>query len=127
VRGLPRQSIKSNFTNKIIKFLQESWIPEDLPKDMVRLAKNIEHLISQVNLDLETLNELLDNEKLLGRGVLTKDLTPYLIIVQTIIYQQPDKLNGFFRRKNFKGNKIIISKDMELNGVNIKEDRVIFI
>ena len=75
---------------KIIDFLKEFWSIEDLPKDVVGLAQNIASLIDFIDIKLRKVKEILKLETREGRGAKTKNLSPYCIILQSLINQETE-------------------------------------
>ncbi len=116
VRGLPNANIKVQTQNEIRDFILKNWSPESLPNDHLRLIDNIATFSKGVHINLIDLQELLDREKKLGRGTLTLNLTPYLIIVQSVINQAPHKIKSALSNKN-SSFAVFIPKEIEVNQI----------
>lgn len=87
---------------QIIEFLKNTWEDEDLPSDLVRVAKNIRLLCEKLEMKFERLVEIVRQETDLGRGAKTRNLSPYASIIQSIQNQEPDKIKKFVTGKNKK-------------------------
>lgn len=109
---LNKQRREEKRLNDIKEFLTKNWCEDRLPVDMIRLSKNIYHLLSQLNVDLEQLQKLLDEEYKLGKGTKTLNLSPYFTIVQTIINQDRDTILTFLQSKKPQ-SKIPIPAEIE--------------
>lgn len=89
------------------------WKPEDLPADRRRLAQNIIGFIEAIGLSLSDINKILVLEKQQGRGTLTRNLSPFLIVVQSVYNAKPDKITNYLQNKNSRNKqKILITSEM---------------
>ena len=89
---LTKSNKKIKQLNRVKTFLTHNWENEALPNDLVRLSDSICYLLKQLQTDISTLQTFLDKESECGRGTKTLNLSPYLIILQTIINQNPQKI-----------------------------------
>ena len=124
IAGIPLTNEKVEMQNQVKKFLLLYWTDEALPKDLIRLIDNIIQLLKMLDLSLGTLEEGLLEEIKEGRGNLTLNLSPYLIVLQTLINQQAVKVNNHIKKDNRK--KILIPKEIDttkivdnINGKNV--------
>ena len=97
----------------IIQLLNQLWPPQLLPEDKKRLAENVDNLIRNVGIDLESLEKILRLETELGRGTHTLNLSPYLSIVQSLFNQEFGKMKRYVtgRNRNFK---VFLPRELEL-------------
>ncbi len=97
---------------KILKFYQDFFPKDELPKDIVRLCKNTKELLSVLNLKVTDLKNILTSENAAGRGTNLKNLSPFLLIIQSIIYQRQAVLEEYINDvpKKFK---IILPKELQ--------------
>lgn len=100
--------------NQMIAFLNRYWTKDDLPRDKRRLAQNIISLINALGISQTELAELLTEETRVGRGTNTRDLSPYLVIVQSLFNTKADALLKYLRAKNGSRQKILITKELSL-------------
>lgn len=101
--------------NQMIRMILEHWKPEDLPSDRRRLAQNINTFIDAVGISLSDLNTLLKEETSKGRGVATRDLSPYLVVVQSIFYSNSEKIINYLKDSTNKNKqKILITSEMSI-------------
>lgn len=99
--------------NQLISMILNHWKPEDLPSDRRRLAQNIIGFIEAIGLNLPELNEILVLEKQQGRGTLTRNLSPFLIVVQSVFNAKPDKITNYLQNEdNRNKQKILITSEM---------------
>lgn len=71
--------------NNIMDFYRKNWDKEFLPNDLKRLAENTLDLLSYLSQDLDWLVNIIDLETTEGRGAKIMNLSPYWIVVQSII------------------------------------------
>lgn len=118
--GLPLGDHKTRKQNEIKYFINSNWTEANLPSNEMRLVDNIELLIRQFNISIPELQELLDVETKVGKGVNALNLSPYLIIIQTLINQYSISFVKFLRQKRKRNypKKILITKN-ELDFTNI--------
>jgi ppGpp synthetase/RelA/SpoT-type nucleotidyltranferase len=94
------------------KFLIDNFKEENLPEDIVRLSQIIGDMQRIFRLTLEGIKNILDAEDMAGRGRKTLDLSPYAIILQSIINQKQQEFSKPFKEaKNLK-QKILIPQEI---------------
>jgi Region found in RelA / SpoT proteins len=71
--------------NNIMQFYRENWGKELLPNDMKRLAENTRDLLDYLSQNLDWLKNIIQLETAAGRGSNIMNLSPYWIVVQSII------------------------------------------
>ena len=89
---------------QIIKLLRSFWSIDDLPKDMVRLAGNVKAIMEVLEIDIERLKKILKDETEKGRGTKTLNLSPFGIIIQSLLNQEKEKIFNYLTsdENNFK-------------------------
>lgn len=113
IKELAKENKEVKKVNNLISFIQNHWNPEDLPSNRRRLAQNIIGFIEAIGLSLPDLIKILKTEKQQGRGTLTRNLSPFLIVVQSVFYVKPDKIKSYLQNENNRNNqKIIITSEM---------------
>lgn len=110
--------------NQIKEFLIKNWQQDTLPNDLVRLSESVHFLLKQLDVTLDELQVFLDAEFKEGRGTQTTNLSPYFIIVQTIINRNPQKVTDFFSDEN-DTSKIVIPSEITTNEITLTDDKVI--
>lgn len=115
---LQKSDYQSDNLNKIMEFYRKNWDKEFLPKDLKRLAENTQDLLNYFpkEKNLEWLVTLIESETADGRGSNIMNLSPYWIVVQSIIEQMG--WESFLKTinnnlKNKKGNKFSIIRELE--------------
>lgn len=115
ISGIPITNEKVEIQNQVKKFLLSQWAENRLPMDLIRLIDNVIQLLKTFNLDLKILeNDLLEETKQ-GRGNLTLNLSPYLVILQTLINQQTNTVNNHIKKDNKK--KILIPQEIDITKI----------
>jgi hypothetical protein len=71
--------------NNIMQFYRENWDKVLLPNDMKRLAENTRDLLNYLSQNLDWLKNIIQLETADGRGSNIMNLSPYWIVVQSII------------------------------------------
>jgi ppGpp synthetase/RelA/SpoT-type nucleotidyltranferase len=104
---------KTQDINDTITVLKSLWKRSDLPINMVSLAKNVNSLLSNINKDIKYLEDVLKAERRKGRGPKIINLSPYTIIVQSLINQDADSILKFSQR-NSRKFKLLIPKEVEM-------------
>jgi ppGpp synthetase/RelA/SpoT-type nucleotidyltranferase len=119
---LAKQNRKTQALNRLKDYLVAAFPPESLPADLLRLSRNIMSLLESFNLREEQIEEMVEKETAIGRGTGTLDLSPYSIILQTIIYQAPQSFSSAFTADNkHKSKKIFIPKEVDITGTAIED------
>lgn len=113
ITELTKENKEVKKVNQLISLILNHWKPEDLPTDRRRLAQNIIGFIEAVGVTLAELNEILKLEKQEGRGTLTRNLSPYLIVVQSVLNIHPERISGYLQNENNKNKqKVVITSEM---------------
>lgn len=71
--------------NSIMEFYQKNWNKELLPKNLKRLVENTQNLLRYLSQDLNWLEDIIDSATATGKGSNIMNLSPYWIVVQSII------------------------------------------
>lgn len=126
VNELLKENRITRKVNSVIVVLNKNWNCEDLPKDKRRLAQSIIQLFENLNISISDLNNLILNETNVGRGTLTKNLSPFLIIVQSLFNQNPVKVFKFLRSKDSSKTRLLLTQELELPDLKrIKKNKII--
>ena len=104
---LQKNDDKLDELNNIIDFYQENWKNKsDLPKDLKRLAENTLDLLDYLpkDNDLAWLDNIIKSETKSGKGTNILDLSPYWIVVYSIIQNMGwkiflDEINNVAKKK----------------------------
>lgn len=117
---------KDNYISKALnesRTLLVSIFPADsLPFDLLRLSTIVNDLLKAFEITLASLKEIIDAETILHRGTETLNLSPYGIIMQSIINQKPALVEKVFKngyRIRTKG--ILLPSEVSLNKINIED------
>lgn len=104
---------------KILNFYNNFFKSEDLPKDVVRLCKNTQELLKGLNLQVEDLEKVLQKENDLGKGVHFKNLSPFLLILQSIINQRQNLVQKYIEKDGKQKFKIILPKELDISSIKL--------
>lgn len=117
---------ESSELNKVIRFIKKYWTTEDLPADIRRLAQNLIALFSTLHIKLDQVEEILKTETDAKRGTNTKNLSPYLITIQSIFNQNPGMILSYLRSSKQMKDKILITNELNLPALQrIKAEKVV--
>lgn len=84
---------------EIIDFLAKHWPASALPTDRCRLASTVSELLRRLEIGLPLLDACLQAETAAGHGARTLDLSPYGVLIQSLLNQKPEVFEKL-RRKN---------------------------
>lgn len=122
---LTKKNDKVERLNKIKNFLTKNWKLHELPKDLRRISDTISLLLDDLNMSPEKLQTHLDEETRLKRGRSTLNLSPYFIIIQTIINQDPHVIDNFFSTSRRSKQKIVIPPEIDTRNLSINREKII--
>ena len=102
---------KTNRTTKklqrIIALLRALWNEQDLPKDVRRLAENIQALMTAVKIEAPQLRAILEKQQQQGKGPLTRNLSPYGVVVQSLLSECPDQFRVLLSAAGVRRKEVI--------------------
>lgn len=115
--------------NNIMQFYQKNWEKGLLPNDMKRLAENTQELLGYLNENLDWLKKIIESETENGRGSKIMNLSPYWVVVHSIIEEMGwkeflKKINNALisRNRNGKGNSFPIIRELECpDNINLEK------
>jgi ppGpp synthetase/RelA/SpoT-type nucleotidyltranferase len=122
VPEINKENSISKKQKKILNFFSIHYEKEDLPKDLVRLCKNTLELLVALNLDITELEKILIKETALGRGTKLKNLSPYLLIMQSILNQKPELFDEYINSTDERKFKLIIPKEVNIGSLVVKNE-----
>ncbi len=104
---------------KILSFYKKHFDPSVMPADIVRLCKNTNDLLNALPISIADLERVLKNESKVGKGIHTKNLSPYLIIVQSLINQEAAMMTNFLNTVHSPYFKLLITKELDTSRLAI--------
>lgn len=122
--AIPRENHETAMLNKIRNFLNSKWDTYQLTNDMITISKNIKTLLDEIGISMEELKKYINIESDEKRGIHTQNLSPFFIILQSIIYQNPEKIKEFLSRDDTE-YRIPFPPEIDPNNINMDSDRVI--
>jgi ppGpp synthetase/RelA/SpoT-type nucleotidyltranferase len=96
----------------IIDLLRALWSEQDLPTDVRRLAENIQALAEAVKIDVTRLRAILERQQQQGKGPLTRNLSPYGIVVQSLLSECPEQFMALLSAADAR-RKVVIPAEIE--------------
>jgi ppGpp synthetase/RelA/SpoT-type nucleotidyltranferase len=121
---LKKENSEVKSINKMIAIIKKYWEDEYLPDDKRRLAQNILTLIRKLKISEDDLDAMLDDETKNNRGANILNLSPYLIVVQSIFYKYPAKIENYLTNFDRK-NKFKLLLPTELDCLKLEKNRII--
>lgn len=115
ITELAKENKEVKKVNRLISLILNHWKTEDLPSDRRRLAQNIIGFIEAIGVSLSELDGILILEKQQGRGTLTRNLSPYLVVVQSILNTKAESVVNYLKDgTNRNKQKILITSEMTI-------------
>lgn len=114
VKELSKENKLVKKINRVIIVLTKYFRSEDLPNDKRRLAQNVISLIDTLEITISELESIISAEQQAGRGPNIKNLSPFLIIINSTYNQAPDKVLKFLRMRKESKYKILLSPEMSI-------------
>lgn len=112
--SLAKEDWPTFHTKQVIKLLTDVWQKEDLPEDIRRLADNIARLTKELKVSTEDLGQQLLKEQDLGRGPLTRNLSPYGVVLQTLFLHSSESMRTLLTDGKKKKFKVLLPAEVEL-------------
>jgi hypothetical protein len=88
------------------------WPADDLPTDVRRLAENIQALAAAVKIDVPRLEAILQHQQQQGKGPLTRNLSPYGIVVQSLLSECPTQFMTWLSATTAR-RKVVIPAEID--------------
>lgn len=105
----------------IITFFESHWPAAALPDDRVRLAGTVAALLHRLEIGLPMLEACLVAETAAGRGTATLNLSPYGVVVQSLLYQRPEVFDKLTSKRPPDDFRVFLPREIEgRDGVAIK-------
>lgn len=100
------------------KLITSLWDISDLPSDIIRLAENVNSTLYNLKISLEELEALIKSESEIGKGIHTKNLSPFLIIIQSIVNKMPKNLNDYLKSSIAQKRPLYIPKEIDISNLS---------
>jgi len=118
--GLPELQVSDKETQRLVEnvaFLKRTWPLGALPADLVRLGTNVGALLRTFSLSLAELESALVAETNAGAGTALLDLSPYSILVQTILRRFPGRSLALLAAADAK-RRVFIVPEIDTPGLD---------
>jgi hypothetical protein len=117
--ALPERNKRFDMVNEIIVVLKSNWEPDQLPRDVRRLAEGVRELLLNVDIKrVSSLRSLLDTGRAKYGGTHNLNWSPYRSILQYLAEQQHEALERFLTTENSKGSAFVYESVLEQIGLN---------
>lgn len=97
----------------ILELLNATWPPELLPDDKTRLAINIHALSRALRLTKDELGGVLEEESNQGRGKNTLNLSPFCVVVQSLLNREPARMLELLQSERVR-IRLLIPQEVQL-------------
>lgn len=119
-KSINKENAEAKRINEIITYIEDIFTPELLPKDKRRLANNIDVLLFNLDLKIKHLKEIIASENSKGRGTAINNLSPFQIIIKSIIEYDNTIISNFLTDKKIKTcYKLLITPEMDFDLDNV--------
>lgn len=106
---------------EILVFYHTFFSKEELPEDLVRLCKTTWQLLGALRITIKDVAEILTKENEAGRGTHFKNLSPFLLIIQSIINQRKDLIQQYVNRDKPGRFKIMLPREIQAEALTIRQ------
>lgn len=113
---LPATNPEVEDLKRIKKFLETSWKPDMLPNDMITTSRGVKRLIEELDVNIAEVRQYVREETAARRGTEILDLSPFFIILQSIINRAPEKIRDFMSG-NDTGYRIPLPPEVDLGAI----------
>ncbi|AMR27233.1 hypothetical protein A0257_09065 [Hymenobacter psoromatis] len=110
---------------KVLTFITSVFSKDDLPRNTLLLARNTNELLKSLKLTVEDLQQMLEAENATGNGTQTRNLSPYTILIQSLINQSSSKLQDYLTGKGWGKFKVFIPQEVDLKGWKSVQGRAV--
>lgn len=110
---LAKQDDRTKELIEIVGLLKASWQPEFLPTDLKRLGETVQQLLQATQISLAQLTAALAAETADNRGTHTLNLSPYGVIVQSLLFRQTAKMDAYLKAPKVRF-KILIPAEVSV-------------
>ena len=95
-----------------VRLVQSQWSMDELPKDVKRLAANINGVLEGLRVGCRQLETILNRGKAIRSGTHPSNLSPYATVVQYLCDLESDKMLALL--KGPPGRRVFIPEEVEL-------------
>lgn len=110
--ALAKSDAKTTSLKTFIALITDLWAKEDLPANVRGLAENVMRLAQLIRIDATDLRALLNEEQRQGRGPLTRNLSPYGIVLQALFIHRKDVLSTALSKR--QRMRVVIPKELSI-------------
>lgn len=98
--------------SEIIVLLRDRWSSERLPRDLKRLAENIQRVMRCLRLRPARLREIIDAETAKGRGAELLNVSPYTVVIQAVANAERGAFERFLERPG--RDRLAVIRELEI-------------
>jgi ppGpp synthetase/RelA/SpoT-type nucleotidyltranferase len=111
--ALAKQDVHTGAIKEGIALIKSQWGPDELPKDVRRLAMNISNLTEALRLKIGRLEQILNEGKAARAGAHPANLSPYATVVQYLFVNEKEKMISLLRDDKSR-TRVLIPEEVEL-------------
>jgi ppGpp synthetase/RelA/SpoT-type nucleotidyltranferase len=108
---IAKNNNKFQSLNQTLEIIKMFWDDDRLPANKIGLAQNVHTILNGLKIDVEKLKSILESEGLKDRGAKIQNLSPYGVIVQSLIYCELAAFKKLL--KKLPRNRIIITPEIK--------------
>ena len=113
--GLAKVEARTRVIQQGIELLKAQWEPDELPRDLRRLASNVVDILKALKMTVAELADVLDRGRAERGGYHPVNLSPHGIVIQYLLDAEKDKVLGLLRG-NERRPKILLPREIVLPG-----------
>ena len=113
--SLCKTTNQSRRTGEFVQVIRQTWDLRHLPGDVRRLAENVADLCKAISLGADELGAILEEETNDGRGASTRNLSPFAIVVDSLLRRRRNALVNHLRGRSGRRTRFIVVLPSELD------------
>lgn len=125
--AINKENSETEKLKAIVKLLQDNWNVSELPDDIIRLSRVIMDFCDSTKVSLESIREALKQETKSKRGVNLTNLSPYQVIVQSLLNTEEPELRKFLTSRKKNRFRVLLTSEIQIPAgyPSIADDKII--
>ncbi|RNJ75146.1 MAG: hypothetical protein EB830_06575 [Nitrosopumilus sp. H13] len=124
--AIPRRNRETVILKDIEEFLHDNWEKAYLTDDMITISKNIKNLLEALDISVNDMKGYVGKETNAMRGTHTKNLSPFFIILQSIINREPEKIRVFLSKSD-TWYRIPVPPEIDPGDLDMSGNRTVYL
>lgn len=109
---IAKEDTRTASAKATVRLIQSQWSTDELPRDVRRLATNINGILEGLRLEWWQLETILERGKAVRSGTHPTNLSPYATVVQYLCDFESAKMLAFLKKP--PGRRVFIPEEVEL-------------